>query len=176
VSPAAGATIYGQRNLMEYGHLFGPAEASRSRSPLANPDAERRESSPSWRSQVERLRTEAEVFYFAFKHPRVRWYARLIAVCTVGYLFSPVQLIPSYIPFIGFLDDFLVLFLGMKLLRKTIPRDVLTECRRRVDALEVGEKAKLRSVTAMVGAIVIISLWLLATAFAGVLMVRCFRR
>ena len=89
-----------------------------------------------WGQQAEGLRKEALVFYFAFKHPRVRWYARTVAVCTAAYLVSPIQLIPSYIPVIGFLDDFLVLFLGVKVLRKLVPVDVLTECRQHADAVE----------------------------------------
>ncbi len=79
----------------------------------------------NWRRRAQRLQKEAHVFYFVFKHPRTRWYARLLAVCTAGYLLSPVQLIPSFIPVIGFLDDFAVLFLGAKLLTRITPPDVL---------------------------------------------------
>ncbi len=111
-----------------------------------------------WSQQAQRLRTEALVFYFAFRHPRVRWYARLVAVSTAIYLLSPVQLIPSYIPVIGFLDDFLVLFLGVKLLRRIVPREVLAECVRRAEAVEAQRKEKIRSAGAAAGLLAVISL------------------
>jgi uncharacterized membrane protein YkvA (DUF1232 family) len=130
---------------------------------------------PSWKRQAQRLSQEARVFYFAFKHPRVPWYARLIAVCTAAYLFSPVQLIPSYIPLIGFLDDVLVLFVGVKILRKIIPPDVLMECRALADAAEMRRKERIQSVGAAVGFAMIVSLWLLGTVFATVLIVKYFR-
>jgi len=76
----------------------------------------------SWRRQAERLQKEAKVFYFVFKHPRVHWYARLVAVCTAAYPFSPIQLIPSFIPVIGFLDDLLVLFLAERCFKGLYPR------------------------------------------------------
>src|SRR4030088_167503 len=83
----------------------------------------------SWKQQAQRLQKEVHVFWFAFKHPRVRWYAKLVAACSAGYLFSPIQLIPNYIPVIGFLDDFLVLFVGAQVLQIVIPPDVMTEWR-----------------------------------------------
>ena len=145
--------------------------------PIAVGSTEKAQGAPSggWYQQVQRLRTEAEVFYLAFKHSRVPWYARLIAVGTAAYVLSPVQLIPSYIPFIGFLDDFLVLYLGVKLLRKTIPRDVLAECRQRAELLEAGRKREIRTTATTVGAVMIISFWLLATVITSVLIVRYIR-
>ena len=83
----------------------------------------------TWTAKAQRLRTEAHVFYLVFKHLRTPWYARVVAACSVGYIFSPVQLIPNFIPVIGFLDDFLVLHLGAKLLWNLTPPDVLAECR-----------------------------------------------
>ena len=71
------------------------------------------------------MHEEALFFYFVFKHPRTRWYTRCIAACAAGYLLSPVQLIPSFIPLIEFLDDFLVLFLAAKAVRRITPSDVL---------------------------------------------------
>ena len=68
----------------------------------------------------------------------MHWYSRLVAICTASYQLSPIQLIPNFIPEIGFLDDLLVIFLGTKLLRKITPADVMTECR------ELAEKAELR--------------------------------
>src|SRR5271168_249637 len=111
----------------------------------------------NWKQQAQRVHREAQVFYFAFRHPRVPWYAKLVAVCTAGYLFSPIQLIPSFIPGIGFLDDFLVLFVGLKLLRRITPRDVLAECRELADAAQIRRNQGIRSTAAVFASIAIVS-------------------
>ena len=71
---------------------------------------------------------QARILSLALRHPRVPWYAKLVAGCALGYLVSPIQLIPTFIPVVGQLDDILVLFAGMKLLRKLTPENVLAEC------------------------------------------------
>jgi uncharacterized membrane protein YkvA (DUF1232 family) len=129
----------------------------------------------SWRQQAHRLHREAHVFYFVFKHPRTRWYARFLAVCTAGYLLSPIQLIPSFIPVIGFLDDLAVLFLGAKLLQRITPPDVLTECRELADVAEIRRKEKIRSTAALVASVVIATVWLLAAITASALMAKYIR-
>jgi len=133
-------------------------------------------SATSWRQQARQVQTQAHVFYLAFKHPGTPWYARFVAVCTAGYLFSPIQLIPSFIPVIGFLDDLLVLFLGAKLLQKITPADVLAECRRHAADAEVRKKDKARSMAAVAAAIVIATVWLLTAVAANGLMAAYIRR
>ena len=129
-----------------------------------------------WRRQSQQLQSEAHAFYFAFKHPRMRWYARLVAVCTAGYLLSPVQLIPNFVPVIGFLDDLLVLFLGVKLLRRITPPDVLAECRELARAAATRKREEIRSVSAMVASAVAVAFWLLGAVTASALIVKCFAR
>jgi len=140
------------------------------------PNSERREPAfvTRWKLQSQRLAKEVEVFYFAFKHPRVRWRARFVAACTVGYQFSPIQLIPNFIPVIGFADNFLVIFLGIKLLRKMIPPDVLAECKLQAAAAGIRRKQEIRSATGAVAFVVIVALFVLATIGSGVLMAACF--
>jgi uncharacterized membrane protein YkvA (DUF1232 family) len=129
-----------------------------------------------WKRRAQQLQKEAHVFYFAFKHPRTRWYARLVAACTAGYLLSPIQLIPNYIPVIGFLDDVLVVFLGVKLLRRIIPADVLSECRELADAAQLRRKEEIRSTAATIASVVIVTVWLLAAVTASALMVAYISR
>jgi len=124
-------------------------------------------SAMKWSQRAQRLQNEAHVFYFVFKHPRTRWYARLVAACTAGYLLSPVQLLPNYIPVIGVLDDVLVVFVGAKLLRKITPADLLSECRELADAAEVRRKAEVRGTAAVVVPIVITTVWVLAAITAS---------
>ena len=125
----------------------------------------------SWKKQAQRLRKEAHVFYFAFKHSRMPWSARLVAVCTAGYLFSPVQLIPSFIPVIGFLDDFVVLLLGVKLLQRITPPDVLAECRELAKAAEVQRRKDIETSATAAASVVIAVLWMLMAVGAGALIV-----
>jgi uncharacterized membrane protein YkvA (DUF1232 family) len=126
----------------------------------------------SWRQHAQRAHREAQVFYFAFKHPRVPWYAKLVAACSAGYLFSPIQLIPSFIPVIGFLDDFLVLFLGAKVIRRIIPPEVLTECREMAAAAEMRRKDEIRSPATVVAIGVIAAFWVFAAVSASLVMAR----
>jgi uncharacterized membrane protein YkvA (DUF1232 family) len=128
----------------------------------------------SWRQQAQRLHREAQVFYFAFKHPRVHWYAKLVVACAAGYVFSPIQFIPSFIPVIGFLDDFLILFLGVKLLEKIIPPGVMTECRALAEAAETRRKEEIRSTAAVIALVAIALVWLLSAVIGGALMAAYF--
>ena len=87
---------------------------------------------------IERLKrwaggVKAEVYalYLAYRDPRVPWYARLVALCVVAYAFSPVDLIPDPIPVLGYLDDLILVPLGIALAIKLIPAPVLAEHRRK---------------------------------------------
>ena len=126
--------------------------------------------SVNWRRRAQRLQKEAHVFYIVFKHPRTRWYTRLVAACTAAYVFSPVQLIPNFIPVIGSLDDFLVLFLGAKLLRRITPPAVMAECRNLADAAKTRRNAEVRWSISVFAPLVILAAWVLAGITAGALM------
>jgi uncharacterized membrane protein YkvA (DUF1232 family) len=122
-----------------------------------------------WRQQAQRLQKEAHVFYFVFKHPSTRWYTKCVAACTAGYLLSPIQLIPSFIPVIGFLDDILILFLGAKVVRKLTPPKVLSECRELAQIAEIRRKEEIPSTFARVSFAGIVILWFLAVVTASAL-------
>ena len=151
-------------------HFLPFMKTSGPRPPVADPDVEGRLG--SWKRQAQRLQTEALVFYFVFNHPRATWFARGVAASTAAYLLSPVQLIPSCIPVIGFLDDLMVLFLGVKLLRRIIPKEVLAECQQRAEAIGKRRKEEIRSAAAMVGFVAIISSWLFAAVIASALIMK----
>jgi uncharacterized membrane protein YkvA (DUF1232 family) len=125
-----------------------------------------------WKQKAQRIHKQMHVFYFAFKHPQAPWYAKLVAACAAGYLFSPVQLIPSYIPVIGFLDDFVVLFLGAKILRRIIPAEVWAQCHELAEVAEIRRREEIRSTPAVVAFIIIFAVWLLAAVGAGMLLVK----
>jgi uncharacterized membrane protein YkvA (DUF1232 family) len=128
-----------------------------------------------WNQHVRKIQKEAYVFYLVFKHPRTRWYAKLVAACSAGYLFSPIQLIPSFIPVIGFADDLLVLFLGAKLLYRITPPNVLKECRERAETSATRKDDGIRSMTPVVASVVVATIWLLAVVASALIVAYVLR-
>jgi uncharacterized membrane protein YkvA (DUF1232 family) len=122
------------------------------------------------KARAKRLKQESFALYLAARDPRTPWYARLLVVCIVAYALSPIDLIPDPIPILGYVDDLLLLPLGIYLALKLIPEPVLTDCRQRALASE----AKLpRSLSA---AIVIVLLWIAAVLWLGKLALRFIGR
>src|SRR5215212_9408783 len=121
----------------------------------------------AWKDKAMRLKAEVFALYLAYKDPRVPWYARLFALCVVGYAFSPIDLIPDPIPVIGYLDDLILVPLGIALAIRMIPKDVLDECREKARALEREGK-----LTNWVAGVVVIAIWLLLAGLAVFLTVR----
>ncbi len=110
-----------------------------------------------------KLKVETYALYLAYRDPRVPWYARVFAALVVGYAFSPIDLIPDSIPFIGYLDDLILVPLGIALATRMIPAEVLAECREK--AKELSKKPVNR-----VAAVVVVAVWL-ALAALGVYLV-----
>jgi uncharacterized membrane protein YkvA (DUF1232 family) len=107
--------------------------------------------------------------YLAYRDPRVPWYARLAAALVVGYAFSPIDLIPDFIPVLGYLDDLVVVPLGAALAIRLIPAAVIVECRQRAEAeLSAGKPVN------WTAAGLVIAIWLLLAALAVLLIVRAF--
>ena len=86
-----------------------------------------------WNRDFKFLVRQTRVITLLLRHPAVSWQAKFVAGCTLGYLVSPIQIIPTFIPIIGQLDDLAVLILGMKLLRKLTPKSALADCESRAD-------------------------------------------
>lgn len=124
-------------------------------------------SATTLKHRAQRLQREAHVLYFVFKHPRTRWYARMVAACTAGYVFSPIQLIPNFIPVIGCMDDVLVVFVGAKLLQRMTPPDVLGECRQLADAAQTRRNEEVRWTKAVAAPLAIVTVWFLAAVTAS---------
>ncbi len=125
----------------------------------------------SWRAWARQLKTELYAMYLAYQDPRVPWYARVFAACVVGYAFSPIDLIPDPIPILGYLDDLILVPLGIWLARKMIPEAVLIECRAKAEAM-MGKKKP----TNWVAAGVIVVIWLLLATCAVLLVWRWVER
>lgn len=87
-----------------------------------------------------KLKRQIFILYFAYKDERVPWYVKLFAACVVAYAFSPIDLIPDFIPILGFLDDVIILPLGIFFALKFIPEDIKADCE--VKANEMMKKGK----------------------------------
>ncbi|MDF2000211.1 MULTISPECIES: YkvA family protein [Peribacillus] len=88
------------------------------------------------------LKKQVFILYFAYKDNRVPWYAKLFAACVVAYAFSPIDLIPDFIPILGYIDDVIIVPLGIMLALKMIPASVLTDCEEKAEELMKKGKPK----------------------------------
>ena len=130
-----------------------------------------RQAVEGWKRRVGQLRRETYALYFACRDPRVPWYAKFFVACVVGYAFSPIDLIPDPIPILGYLDDLVLIPLGIALALKMIPPAVLEECREKAQALIDRGKPSSR-----VAASVVVLIWLGFAALAVMLIVRALSR
>jgi len=117
-----------------------------------------------WRRRAEELELATRSLYLASKDPRTPWFAKAIALFVAAYLVSPVQLLPNFLPVVGYLDDFLVAVFGIRLAVRMIPPVVLAESRERARA--DGDRGSLPGrvagllAVASLGAILAAMLWL----------------
>lgn len=116
--------------------------------------------------KAEQLKIEIYTLYLAYKDPRVSWYAKAFAACVVAYALSPVDLIPDFIPVLGYLDDLILLPLGIGLALKMIPPAILTEHRAKAQERFHADQPK-----SLVAAGVVIAVWLilLGWSVAGII-------
>ena len=124
----------------------------------------------AWKERARRLRMQTYALYLAYKDPRVPWYVKALAACVVAYAFSPIDLIPDPIPVLGYLDDLVLIPLGVVLVIRMIPSSVMAECQEEArKAMEEGKP------TNWVAAGVIVAIWLVLGAVGVVLAIRILR-
>lgn len=105
------------------------------------------------------LKTEAFALYLAARDPRTPWYAKFLVAGIVAYALSPIDLIPDFVPVLGYLDDLILIPLGIAMAIKLIPPSVLAECRTR--AQETIKNGK--PVSRIAGAVIVV-IWLALAA------------
>ena len=115
------------------------------------------------KQRARRLKAETFALYFAARHPGTPWYAKLFVVGIVAYAFSPIDVIPDFVPILGYLDDLVLLPMGIALAIKMIPPPVWLECRARAQAVMLHGKP----VSHVAGAVIVV-LWV-ALAALGLL-------
>jgi uncharacterized membrane protein YkvA (DUF1232 family) len=125
----------------------------------------------SWKERVRALKKETFALTLACRHPGVPWYAKVLALIVVGYALSPIDLIPDFIPVLGYLDDLILIPLGIMLVIRMIPAEVLTECRQKAEVMVVQATR-----AGKIAAAVIVTIWVVTGAIAVWLLVRAMNR
>lgn len=108
------------------------------------------------RSKAREIKRNVFVLFLAYKDPRVPWYAKWFAALVIAYAFSPIDLIPDFIPVLGYLDDVIIVPLGITLALKMIPQSIIEECRDKAE--EIGKNGKLKN---WVAGSIFILIWIL---------------
>jgi len=106
------------------------------------------------------IKRDVHALYLASRDPRVPWCAKAAAVAVAGYALSPIDLIPDFIPVLGYLDDFVILPLGILLVIRMIPPDIMAEHR------ELASAAQDRPVSRRAAAVIAL-IWALSIALTG---------
>ena len=113
------------------------------------------------------LKIEIYALFLAYRDPRVPWYAKAFVAIVVGYAFSPIDLIPDFIPVLGYLDDLVLIPLGVAVALKMIPEKIMEDCRIRSKEVMSAKKPINRA-----AAVVIIFIWLMLIVMTIALVLR----
>ena len=120
-----------------------------------------------WSQRAQELSADSYALYLAVRDPRVPLYAKLLAGAIVVYAVSPIDLIPDFIPVLGMLDDLVIVPLGIAIVLKMIPREVMDELRQMARGrLSQGMPRR------WIGALIIICIWALFLWLVGSLIVK----
>lgn len=107
-----------------------------------------------------RIKRDVHALYFASRDPRVPWYAKALAALVAGYALSPIDLIPDFIPVLGYLDDVILVPAGIWLVVRLIPADIMEEHR------AMAEAAQARPVSRRAAG-AIVAIWMAVAAGFG---------
>jgi uncharacterized membrane protein YkvA (DUF1232 family) len=124
-----------------------------------------------WRQKAADLQLQTYALYFASRDPRVPWYAKGFIGLVVAYAFSPIDLIPDFIPILGYLDDLVIVPLGAYFAIKMIPAPVMEECRAKAKAHLNEEKPIFKFM-----GVLIIAIWIIILLVIGFVLYKTFRK
>ncbi len=102
------------------------------------------------------LKNNLVAMYLVYKDKRLSWGVRIFTLCVVAYAFSPIDLIPDFIPVIGYLDDLILVPIGIYFALKMIPKDIFQECLEQAKAMEKSDVP-----TNWVASLFIVAVWAL---------------
>ena len=124
-----------------------------------------------WKERVKALKKETFALYLACRHPGFSWYTKALALLVVGYALSPIDLIPDFIPILGYLDDLILIPIGIMLVIRMIPAEVLAECRQKSETI-IGQATR----AGKIAAAVIVLIWIMTATLVVWLIVRTVDR
>jgi uncharacterized membrane protein YkvA (DUF1232 family) len=104
-----------------------------------------------------KMLVDVYALFLALGDKRVPWYAKTLAAITVGYAFSPIDLIPDFIPVLGQLDDLLLIPVGVYVTMKLIPEDTTNDLRAKAQSMMDGNKP-----TSWIAGGIVVTIWILA--------------
>lgn len=122
------------------------------------------------KTRASALKTEIYALYLAARDPLTPWYARALVLLVVAYALSPIDLIPDFIPVLGYLDDLLIVPAGIALALKLIPRAVMDRARERARIAPPDKRA------GIVGAAIIVLIWILAIILSASIIQNLLRK
>ena len=118
----------------------------------------------SWKTtvgnRIKRLEKEVVAAWYMARDPATPWYAKALAVVVTAYALSPIDLIPDFIPLLGYLDDLILIPAGIALVIKLVPHEVVESCRKKAEENE-------KSPISLAGGIVIGLIWICILFFVG---------
>jgi len=124
----------------------------------------------SLKSRAKNLKHDTYALYFAYRDPRTPWYARVFAGLVAAYLLSPIDLIPDFIPILGYLDDVIIAPAGIALALKMIPSEVMADSRQKAELELANGKPGNR-----VAAVVVVLIWIIVLFFLARWVISWFR-
>ena len=121
------------------------------------------------RQRARQIKADTYALYLACRHPATPWYVKLLGVCVVAYALSPIDLIPDFIPVLGYLDDLLLVPAGLAIMMRLIPPAVLAECRASASESLAGAKP-----VSWVAGAVVVTIWIALALGVVWLIIRAF--
>ena len=112
-----------------------------------------------WHKWATGLKLQTYALYLAYKNPQVPWYAKVFGALVIAYAFSPIDLIPDFIPILGYLDDLILIPIGIAIAVRMIPKEIMRECL----CIAQTELSKDKHKNWIAGIIVIL-IWIFASA------------
>ena len=114
------------------------------------------------KTRARALKADTYALYLAARHPDTPWYAKVFTACVAAYALSPIDLIPDFVPVLGYLDDLIIVPLGLAVAVKMVPPEVMCQCREQARERMASGKPVSRA-----GAAFIVLVWLAAVVLAG---------
>jgi uncharacterized membrane protein YkvA (DUF1232 family) len=121
-----------------------------------------------WKQWARTIKRDAHALYLAAKDPRVSWYAKALAIAVATYALSPIDLIPDFVPVLGYLDDLIIVPAGIALAIRLIPPEIMAQHR------DMAMAAQNRPVSWAASAAIVI-IWLLVIGLTVWMVIRYFQ-